>query len=77
VRTRLAPSDYRYLEFQLWQEGVARSIEYAAARAAARRIAFYLLGAAIALLLDNTRSGWKRTYTEQPFTLAARLSADP
>jgi hypothetical protein len=30
----LSPADYRYLEFQLWQEGVARYIEYAAARAA-------------------------------------------
>ena len=27
-------ADYRYFEFQLWQEGVARFIEYAAARAA-------------------------------------------
>jgi hypothetical protein len=31
----LGPADSRYLEFQLWQEGVARYIEYAAARAAA------------------------------------------
>jgi hypothetical protein len=39
----LTPADYRYLEFQLWQEGVARYIEYAAARAAAEK------GAAAAL----------------------------
>jgi len=32
----LAPDDRRYLEFQLWQEGVARWVEYASARAAAR-----------------------------------------
>lgn len=32
----LAPDDRRYLEFQLWQEGVARWVEYAAARSAAR-----------------------------------------
>lgn len=31
----LSPSDARYLEFQLWQEGVARYIEYEVARAAA------------------------------------------
>ncbi|HKT59185.1 MAG TPA: hypothetical protein VJQ46_03995, partial [Gemmatimonadales bacterium] len=35
LRERLSPEDYRYLEFQLWQEGVARFIEYAAALAAA------------------------------------------
>ena len=32
----LAPADRRYLEFQLWQEGVARWVEYAATRMAAR-----------------------------------------
>ena len=35
LRGRLTAADYRYFEFQLWQEGVARFIEYAAARAAA------------------------------------------
>ncbi|MFL5496816.1 MAG: hypothetical protein ACJ8DC_20750 [Gemmatimonadales bacterium] len=35
LRRRLTAADYRYFEFQLWQEGVARFIEYAAARAAA------------------------------------------
>jgi hypothetical protein len=36
LRRSLAASDDRYLEFQLWQEGVARFIEYATAKAAAR-----------------------------------------
>src|SRR6185503_3887563 len=35
LRRRLSPADYRYFEFQLWQEGVARFIEYAVARAGA------------------------------------------
>jgi hypothetical protein len=35
VRRMLAADDYRYLEFQLWQEGVPRYIELAAAEAAA------------------------------------------
>jgi hypothetical protein len=117
LRGRLTAADYRYFEFQLWQEGVARYIEYAAARAAAaesgkpaaaferladyepysaaaaearrglrreleqltlgrqRRIAFYPLGAAMALLLEETRPDWERAYRERPFTLAALLSA--
>jgi hypothetical protein len=115
LRGRLSPADYRYLEFQLWQEGVARFIEQAAARAAAasgtpsaafqglpdyepyaaaaagarerlrreldqmalasqRRVAFYPLGAAMALLLEETRPGWKRAYAARPFVLAALLS---
>jgi hypothetical protein len=114
LRSRLSPADYRYFEFQLWQEGVARFIEYAVARAGAasgqsatafrrlpdyeaysgategarrslrreldqlalgrqRRVAFYPLGAAIALLLEQTRPGWKRTYAARPFALAALL----
>lgn len=102
LRGSLAPADYRYLEFQLWQEGVARFIEYASAEAASsyaaaaasarrnlaselarldlrvdRRLAFYPLGAAIALLLDETRPDWKRAYAERPFVLAALLSATP
>jgi hypothetical protein len=36
LRSLRAAADYRYLEFQLWQEGVARFIEYAAGRAAAK-----------------------------------------
>ena len=116
LRGRLTAVDYRYFEFQLWQEGVARFIEYAAARAAAElddpsaefrrlrdyqpysaaarkalsqlrqeleqldvgqqgRVAFYPIGAAMALLLEETRPDWKQAYTEQPFALAALLSA--
>jgi hypothetical protein len=115
LRGRLTAADYRYFEFQLWQEGVARYIEYAAARAAAeskdpssafrslpdyepysrvaigvrrslrreleqlalgrqRRVAFYPLGAAMALLLEESRSDWKRAYADRPFALAALLS---
>lgn len=36
LRRLLAPADYRYLEFQLWQEGVPRFVELAAADAAGR-----------------------------------------
>jgi hypothetical protein len=36
LRAALAPDDYRYLAFQLWQEGVARYTEYAMAERAAR-----------------------------------------
>jgi len=118
LRRSLAAADYRYMEFQLWQEGVARFIEYAAAGAAAavvepdpafrslsdyeaydaaaarairdirqeleqlslereRRVAFYPLGAAIALLLDQTRPDWKRIYFERPYALAALLPCLP
>jgi hypothetical protein len=117
LQSRLPEADYRYFEFQLWQEGVARYIEYAAARAAAklqepsaafkslpdyvpysqaadsarhafqreleqfdlvrqRRVAFYPLGAAMALLLETTRPDWKQVYTASPFTLAALLSGN-
>ena len=37
LRASLSPDDYRYLAFQLWQEGVARYTEYALARLAAER----------------------------------------
>jgi hypothetical protein len=103
LRGRLSPADYRYLEFQLWQEGVARYVEYRAAELAAgrgssyrwiaernrsrlpreleridltknRRVSFYPLGAAIALLLDRTRPGWKTAYSRHPFALAVLLS---
>ncbi len=117
LRGHLTAADYRYFEFQLWQEGVARYIEYAAARAAAvdpgrpsaaferladyepysaaagearrglrrelehlalgrqRRIAFYPIGAAMALLLEETRPDWKQAYGRRPFALAALLTA--
>jgi hypothetical protein len=115
LRSSLSDADYRYFEFQLWQEGVARFMEYAAARAAAdlgepsaefqslpdyepygraadgatdelsrelerldlgrdRRVAFYPIGAAMALLLDTTRGDWKQAYVRRPFALAALLS---
>ncbi len=115
LRTGLTAADYRYFEFQLWQEGVARFVEYAAARAAGdlgepsagfralpdyqpysrtadsarrdvwreleqldlgrqRRVAFYPLGAAIALLLEETRRDWKQASSERPFELATLLS---
>lgn len=118
LRGRLTAADFRYFEFQLWQEGVARFIEYAAARAAAdseqpstafrslpdyqpydrvasaarrslrrelegltlardRRVAFYPLGAAMAALLEETGTDWRRDYAAHPFALAALLSATP
>jgi hypothetical protein len=118
LRERLSAADYRYLEFQLWQEGVARYIEYASARAAAsaappspafralpdyepyqamawrmgerlrrelaelapaeqQRVAFYPIGGAMALLLDDTRADWKRAYARRPFGLAALLVTRP
>jgi hypothetical protein len=111
LRRRLSPDDDRYLEFQLWQEGVPRYVEIAAAEAAAhagepsgvfrrlpdyvpyaslaarlrreldrqltglnpgrdRRIAFYALGAGLALLLDRSGGDWKRRYEERLFSLA-------
>jgi len=116
LRGRLTAADYRYFEFQLWQEGVARFIEYAASGAAAelekpaaafqrlsdyepysaaaagarrrlrrelehlelgreRRVAFYSLGAAIALLLEETRPDWKQAYESRPFALPELLTA--
>ena len=118
LRNRLTAADYRYFEFQLWQEGVARYIELAAARAATeagepstefrslpdyesysraanraalslhreldhldlalqRRVAFYPVGAAMALVLEKTRPDWKRAYAQRPFALAALLTAPP
>jgi hypothetical protein len=38
-----------------------------------RRVAFYPLGAAIALLLEQTRPARKRAYAERPFELASLL----
>ena len=114
LRARLGPSDERYFEFQLWQEGVARFIELAAARAAAgtgeppaafrtlpdhepyrraadsalsglrrsldrldlgsqRRVAFYAIGAAMALLLDEAGTDWKDAYLRRPFRLSDLL----
>jgi hypothetical protein len=102
----LAPRDRAYLEFQLWQEGIARYVELrvaerASARAATgstvsasaaaearravlaslredriesrRREAFYAFGAALGLLLDEDRPGWKEAYFRDRFSLL-RLS---
>ncbi|MFL5447827.1 MAG: hypothetical protein ACJ8AP_10685 [Gemmatimonadales bacterium] len=113
LRGQLSAADYRYLEFQLWQEGVARYVEYRAANLASRgkppgnfaglpdyqpysaaaadrrrgllqeleetdlqrnrRVSFYPIGAAIALILDRTRPAWKDSYSRRPFALAALL----
>ena len=102
--------DFKYLSFQLWQEGIARFIELRAAEAAdkivkpsaqfskladfesfseaakklrvtmlselqsaalkeQKRVAFYPLGAAIGLLLDQTNPQWKRRYFKEKFAL--------
>jgi hypothetical protein len=117
LRRSVRPADYRYLEFQLWQEGVARYVEYAVASAASRRpapaaefrglpdyqpyqaasrqarvallgelealdlgrdrrTAFYPIGAAIALILEETEPAWKRAYIERPFVLGELLTPD-
>ena len=110
LREMLSPDDYRYLAFQMWQEGVARYTELAVARLAAarhtpgddfralpdytpfaaaadaleqgimnglgaqelardRRVVFYALGAATALLLDRSAIDWRRRYLDEPFSL--------
>ncbi len=110
LRRILPDADYRYLSFQLWQEGIARYTEYKVATAAAaqyhpsaafralddyepfdeaaraiydgilneltdgsldqnRRVTFYALGAAEALLLDHARPGWHARYFEEKFYL--------
>jgi hypothetical protein len=117
LRAKLSAADYKYLEFQLWQEGVARYVEYRAANLASRgkprgdfaalpdyqpfsaaaaerqrgllqelgetdlqrnrRVSFYPIGAAIALLLDRSGHEWKQAYSRRPFTLAALLDSKP
>jgi hypothetical protein len=94
VGAALSPADARYLDFQLWQEGVPRYIELAVAREEKsyaaeaerarrtllaelegmslgrdRRVSFYPLGAALALVLERTTPGWKARYFERPFAL--------
>lgn len=103
---RLEADDDSYLQFQLWQEGVARYVELRAAEVLAaegpgclegvtpsmadvageirkeitdslgnpvlaeeKRVAFYAVGAAIALLLDETSPGWQVDYFRRPFTV--------
>ncbi len=118
VRAALAPADFRYLEFQLWQEGVPRYIELGAAQAAGRlgepaeafrhlpdyesygavvdrarqrleeeldalslgkerRVSFYPLGAALALVLERTRPDWKSAYFARPFELTSLFFMKP
>jgi hypothetical protein len=115
LANRLSPADDRYLEFQLWQEGVARFIEYKSAVLAdslgqpspgfralpdyasysktarrwqltlrrelerfdlqrQRRVSFYPLGAAVAVLLDSTRPNWRQQYEAAPFMLSPLLT---
>lgn len=109
LRTSLSAPDYRYLSFQLWQEGIARYTEYAIARAAAarhvasnafralpdaepfsiaaerlrreillddntvlareQRVAFYPIGAALGLWLDESEPGWRARYLASMFSL--------
>lgn len=110
LRDALEEADYRYLSFQLWQEGVARYVEYRVAEAGARqheplpafrrladfipyaqvadslrraldreladldlaswkRVGFYPVGAAEALLLDARRPEWRRRYFDDKFFL--------
>jgi len=110
LRRLLSPDDDRYLEFQLWQEGVPRYVEITAAEAAVkagepaeafrrlpdyvpyaelaarlrrdlarqlaelslgreRRVAFYPLGAALAVLLERGGGEWKDRYRHHPFSL--------
>jgi hypothetical protein len=40
-----------------------------------RRISFYPLGAAYALLLESTQPGWKQRYESTPFVLTRLLEA--
>ena len=116
-RESLSADDYRYFQFQLWQEGVARYTELAVAERAAtagepaaafralpgyesyadaaarlrreihqglqtsmlstdRRVAFYPLGAATALLLDLVAPGWRDRYFAEPFALDPYFGGD-
>ena len=114
LRASLAPADYRYLAFQIWQEGVARYTELQVARLATRayaptvmfralpdftefateaaslereihqgtaasslgaskRVSFYPVGAATALMLDSASPGWRSHYFERGYSLDAQL----
>lgn len=109
-REILNTDDYRYFSFQLWQEGVARYIEYRTAKLASqyfnpsekfklfdgyksfgkisddqsdhimqrltnlsleedKRVAFYPIGAAEALLLDQINPDWHKFYWKEKFYL--------
>ena len=111
LRAAVPAAAYRYFDFQLWQEGVARYTELRVARLAdaasytpcaafralpdyasyatartqleaemraglrqhdlggTKRVAFYNVGAATALLLDRARSDWRTAYFSRPFSL--------
>lgn len=112
LRRNLDPADARYLDFQLWQEGVARFVEARAAEVLASdfelgseflalgafggwkeaaiaqfertveglttaslpdqgRVAFYPVGAALAVLLERHAPTWKDRYEDPRFALAA------
>lgn len=116
LRAALGDADARYLAFQLWQEGVARYVEYVCARVAAqgytpsasfaalrdyvpyaevatrlheqvlrelrapdlganRRVSFYAVGAATALLLERMTPGWKAGYFARLLTLDPEVDA--
>ncbi|MCC7054518.1 MAG: hypothetical protein IT355_14710 [Gemmatimonadaceae bacterium] len=118
LKAALTPADYRYLGFQMWQEGVARYIELRVARlasrlaepsaamralpdftsyadeadaleheirtaatvlpmAVARRVAFYPVGAAYAMLLDRVRPAWATDYFSGALTLDGALLQAP
>ena len=110
----LVDDAYRYLGFQLWQEGVARYVQYRAARLAGerfepspsvialpgyrpfaevatelreqilarlaeprleeqRRVAFYAVGAGLAMLLEEQSPDWRRGYLKRKFALEGLL----
>lgn len=116
LRANLGDADARYLAFQVWQEGVARYIEYACARRAARgyvpsasfaalpdyvpygqvatrlreqilrelrspdlgasrRVSFYPVGAATALLLEGRAPRWREQYLARLLTLDPAVDA--
>jgi hypothetical protein len=116
LRAALGDADARYLAFQLWQEGVARYVEYACARMAARgympsaafaalpdyvpyaqaatrlreqvlrelrapdlgasrRVSFYPVGAATALLLEGRIRRWREQYLTRLLTLEPEVEA--
>jgi hypothetical protein len=118
-REGLSEDDWKYAQFQMWQEGVARYTELELAELAAqttppapafralpgyepyaaaaerlrrevleglqtatlsddRRVAFYPLGAATALLLDAVRPSWRERYLDGPLALDPHFqSASP
>ena len=92
LRAALAPDDYRYLAFQLWQEGVARYTEYAMAERAARSFtaspdflalpdveSFAVVAARLrrGIVADSTLSlGARRRVAFYPFGAAAALALD-